>query len=170
MNKDIKPIAYLLVGLPGSGKSTWAEPYLARQFELVSSDAYIENMAKMAGKTYGDIFQHTITEATKWMNKCFESAAQNYRNLIWDQTNLTMKSRRPKLNKLLEAGYDVVAVTFEIPAYELEARRKKRAGETGKDIPPSVLESMGKTYQRPTRLEGFSRVIIVTTEGEKDGD
>jgi predicted kinase len=171
MNKEVKPIAYMLVGLPGSGKSTWAEPYLQREgYELVSSDAYIERIAEEMGKPYGDIFKQYIDEATKWMHLCFDTAAKNYRNLVWDQTNLSMKTRRPKLNKLLEAGYDVVAVTFEIPAYELEARRMKRAGETGKVIAPSVLESMGKTYQRPTRLEGFSKVIIVTEAGEKEGE
>ena len=162
----IKPIAYMLVGVPGSGKSTWAEPYLARDFKLVSSDAYIEKTAAIAGKTYGDVFKLTIDAATKWMNECIQTYTAAYHNIVWDQTNLTMKSRRSKLDKLMAAGYDVVAVTFEIPDAELKKRRLERAEKTGKTIAPSIMESMGKTYQRPTRLEGFSKVIVVTPTEE----
>lgn len=166
----IKPVAYMLVGVPGSGKSTWAEQYLARDFKLVSSDEYIEKTAASLGKTYGDVFKQTIDAATKWMNECIQNYTTACHNIVWDQTNLTMKSRRPKLDKLMAAGYDVVAVTFEIPDAELTARRRARATATGKVIAPSIMESMGKTYVRPTRLEGFSKVIIVTPTKEYVAD
>lgn len=163
----IKPIAYMLVGVPGSGKSTWAEPYLTREgYGLVSSDAYIEKVAAMAGKTYGEVFKQSIDAATKWMNECVERYVTALQGIVWDQTNLTRKSRRKKLDTLIAAGYDVVAVTFEIPDVCLEQRRRERAAKTGKTIAPSILESMGKTYERPTRPEGFSKVIIVTPAEE----
>jgi predicted kinase len=166
----LKPIAYLLVGVPGSGKSTWADPYLTKDgFQLVSTDAYIENTATMLGKTYGEIFKATIGEATKIMEDSINKFMAASQNMVWDQTNLSMKSRREKLNKLLDAGYDVTAVAFEIPTTELENRRKSRELATGKHIPANICESMGKTYQRPTRLEGFKRVIIVTPDGEIEG-
>ena len=168
--KNIKPIAYMLCGVPGSGKSTWAEPYITKDgFQLISSDAYIELMAQAMGKTYGDIFKSTIGEATKWMETILNQSLSASQNVIWDQTNLSMKSRREKLNKLLDAGYDVTAVAFEIPTRELERRRIEREQKTGKHIDPNICESMGKTYVRPTRLEGFKRVIIVTPDGEIEG-
>ena len=162
----IKPVAYMLVGVPGSGKSTWAEPYLARDFSLVSSDAYIEQRADEAGKTYGEVFQKYIKDATKYMEQCIRNYTAVLANIIWDQTNLTRKSRRKKIDTLIAAGYDVVAVTFEIPDSELTARRIARAEKTGKAVPPSILESMGKTYERPVRPEGFTKVIIVTPTEE----
>ena len=166
----MKPIAYMLIGVPGSGKSTWAEPYITdKGFQLVSSDVYIENAARMMGKTYGDIFKATIGEATKWMEERINTALSGYQNLIWDQTNLSMKSRRAKLNRLLDAGYAVTAVAFEIPTKELELRRKARELSTGKTVDPNICESMGRTYQRPTRHEGFTRVLIVTPTGEIEG-
>jgi predicted kinase len=171
MKTFIKPHAYMLIGVPGSGKSTWAEPMLHREGPcLISSDAYIEKMAEAMGKTYGDIFKSTIGEATKWMETQLHDAIKSANKIVWDQTNLTMKSRRQKLNMLLDAGYDVTAVAFECPAPELERRRKERAAKTGKEIPPSILESMTAQYVRPTRLEGFTYVIIVTPEGERPGD
>lgn len=160
-------VAYMLIGVPGSGKSTWAEPYLLRNDALlISSDAYIEKVAASLGKTYGDIFKATIGEATKWMENQLNTAIKNMNQIVWDQTNLSSKSRRQKLNRLLDAGYEVVAVAFECPAPELARRRKERAEKTGKDIPPSIIESMTAQYVRPTRLEGFHRVIIVTPEKE----
>lgn len=164
----IKPIAYMLIGVPGSGKSTWAEQYLARDFKLVSSDEYIEKAAAAMGKTYGDVFKQSIDAATKWMNDSIRTYTEACQNIVWDQTNLTMKARRPKIDKLIAAGYDVIAVTFEVPDADLEHRRHLRERATGKAIPPSILESMGKTYVRPTRLEGFSKVILVTPEGETE--
>ena len=166
----IKPIAYMLIGVPGSGKSTWAESYITKDgFQLISSDAFIEASAKMLGKTYGEIFKATIGEAAKFMESQINTVLATSQNLVWDQTNLSMKSRRDKLNKILNAGYDVTAVAFEIPTKELTERRIKRERETGKNISANICESMGKTYQRPTRLEGFTRVIIVTPNGEIEG-
>jgi predicted kinase len=163
----MKPVAYILVGLPGAGKSTWAEPYLAReQYELVSSDFYIDTIAKQMGKTYGDVFKDTIDAATKFVNVQIELFTKFFRNIVWDQTNLTLKSRRGKIDRLRAAGYEVVAVAFECPAEELKRRREERAAQTGKHIPPSTVEAMTAQYVRPTRVEGFDRVIIVTPTEE----
>ncbi len=164
-----RPTAIMLVGLPGSGKSTWMAPYLLRGYGIVSTDDYIEKMAQSMGKTYGDIFKTTIGAATKWMDNQFNIYARAAQNIVWDQTNLSMKSRRKKLNQLTDAGYNVIAVAFEIPTNELTKRREHRERETGKKISESVLEEMGKSYQRPTRLEGFSKVYIVTANGEFEG-
>jgi predicted kinase len=162
----MKPIAYMLVGVPGSGKSTWMEPFLARDYKLVSTDDYIEKNAAARGQTYDEVFRQMIKPATAWMNNCAKAYTDACRQIIWDQTNLTPKSRRPKLDLLKAAGYEVIAVAFECPAKELERRRLLRAEQTGKSIPPSVLETMTAQYVRPTRLEGFDKVIIVTPEGE----
>lgn len=163
MTTNTRPICFMLVGVPGSGKSTWAANLLEdSQTVLLSTDAYIEQMANAVGKTYGEVFESTIKEATSWMKKQRDAAIANAKNIVWDQTNLTIKSRRPKLDALREAGYDVIAVVFEIPDEELKARREAREKATGKTIHPSILEQMGKDYQRPTRVEGFQKVIIVT--------
>ena len=100
------------------------------------------------------------------MEKALNDAIAQSLNIIWDQTNLSAKSRHAKLQRLIQAGYNVTAVSFELDTDELERRRLKREVETGKTIAPSVLEAMGKTYVRPTRVEGFAKVIIVTPDGE----
>lgn len=166
--QEKKPMAYMLVGVPGSGKSTWLESFLPRvpDAHIISTDNYIESMATMMGTTYGNIFKDYINEANKNLEVMLKEALAATQTVLWDQTNLNIKTRRPKLNRLLNAGYDVTAVAFECPAYELRRRRIEREEKTGKFIPMSILESMTATYTRPTRLEGFREVIIVTPEGE----
>ena len=156
-----KPICYFLVGLPGSGKSTWSQNILNKfpDTVLISSDQYIERAAEKAGKSYGDVFQNEIKAATAKMNSALSSAVAEHKDIIWDQTNLTAKGRANKLAKL--EGYDVVAVCFEIPREELDARRAKRKGENGKDVPDHIIANMAAQYERPKAGEGFSEIRIV---------
>lgn len=166
LNKD-KPIAIMLIGVPGSGKSTYYEEFLSRDYShYISSDAYIEKKAAEQGTSYGAIFNTLIKVATKWMEEQLQIAIDAYKSLVWDQTNLSRKARRHKLDMLIAAGYAVHAIAFEIPEDELERRRTKRQAETGKSIPQSILQTMGNSYERPTMVEGFSKVTIITPDGE----
>ena len=160
MNKKT-PIAIMLVGLPGSGKSTYTAPLLSNGFTLISSDAYIEAVAAQQGKTYSEVFQGTIKAAGDYMHSQLRQAIAAKEPIIWDQTNLTAKSRASKIQQLLQAGYEVDAIAFEIPPAELERRRVKRAAETGKTIASHILVSMAKTYERPTKEEGFNKVSVI---------
>ncbi len=46
---DTKPIAYVLVGFPGSGKSTWAKNH-PQKLPIASTDSYIEDCAAEKNK------------------------------------------------------------------------------------------------------------------------
>lgn len=158
MNTPLKPICYFLVGLPGSGKSTWVAKN-APDAIIISSDQYIEQRAAAQGKTYGDVFKDEIKAATAEMNATLENAIICRLPIVWDQTNMNAKTRATKLAKL--KNYNVVAVAFEISQDELNSRLKKRDRETGKAIPGHIMKSMAASYQRPTVDEGFSKVIII---------
>jgi predicted kinase len=46
------PKCYQLVGIPGSGKSTWhSEQEWMQGFAYISTDRYVEEFAKNSGKT-----------------------------------------------------------------------------------------------------------------------
>ena len=154
-----KPICYFLIGPPGSGKSTWVRD-LPNKFVVISTDTYIEKVALQSGKTYGDVFKDNIKDATKEMEMALQKATVLGKSIIWDQTNMSVKSRAGKLITLKK--YDVIAVAFEIPPDELARRLKKRKAETGKDIPPHIVASMVASYQPPTMDEGFFSIVKVT--------
>lgn len=64
--------------------------------------------------------------------------------LIWDQTNVVKSARIKKLKPLIEKGYVIIGLTFEIPEEEWQKRIEKREKEGGKVIPKFVINKMKK--------------------------
>jgi predicted kinase len=153
------PKLFMLVGLPGAGKSTWIRNQtLTDDAIILSTDAYIEDRALAEDKTYSEAFADYIYDATAQLHEDLEYAMQNGKDIIWDQTNLTLRGRREKLDKVM-GSYEKIAVVFKTPD-DIAERLMKRES-TGKIIPVSIFTSMKNTYEPPTRFEGFSRIIEV---------
>lgn len=155
MNKT----AYILIGIPTSGKSTWVNEMLPilENFEVISTDNIIEDIAKSEGKTYSEVFADNIKDATSTMMDNLNEAKRQNKSIIWDQTNCSVKSRKNKI-RLLD-GYEKIAVVFEIPSQiELERRLQSRPG---KHIPFSVMNSMIDSFTIPTSDEGFDFIMHV---------
>ena len=131
---------------------------------LIATDPYIENLATITGKSYNELFDIEIANATEWMNEQQGYAVKHNNPIIWDQTNLTVKSRRAKIKKLVDYGYTVVGVFFDCPADVAEQRRNDRAIRTGKSIPASVIGTMSTQLTRPSFEEGFEQIIVITPE------
>lgn len=148
----------MLCGIPTSGKSTYVESLLKIDYWLnsvvLSTDYYIDYYAKKVGKTYNEVFDDYVSVATDSMNKCLRFAIENNKNIIWDQTNLSVKARRKKLSKL-PPNYSLGAVYFEISLEEALERNKHREG---KFIPESILKRMYHQFEKPTVSEGFDYV------------
>lgn len=159
------PLAYMLIGVPASGKSTWAKNHLGakspmRRDNLVylSTDHYIERFAKrMGNKTYSEVYETIMPRATRLMNRALRLAVHRKRDLVWDQTSLTAKTRKHKLHSL--RSYFKVAVVFQIPDSEELARRL--ASRPGKIIPDTVMQWMVNSYEPPTIEEGFHEIWYV---------
>jgi gluconate kinase len=79
------------------------------------------------------------------------------KDIIWDQTSLTEKSRIRKFNMLRD--YEHIAVVFPTPDKDELSRRL--ASRPGKNIPDGVMKSMIRGFQMPTEAEGFNEIRIV---------
>jgi predicted kinase len=155
-----KPIAFIMVGLPGSGKSTWSKTLLqSGQFDLISTDHFIDLEAQKQGKTYDDLHREYIKEADKICRSYLKEVIEAKRNLIWDQTNLSVKSRRSCVQQLKD--YVRIAVVFKIDKETLQSRLNLRAEVEGKTISESILSRMCNYFQIPTLEEGFHQIIEV---------
>lgn len=147
---------YMLVGVPGSGKSTWIKNN-EHNAVVLSTDNYIERAAEKHGKTYSEVFQDTIDFATKQMEKDLLQAVRDDRDIIWDQTNLTAKARKSKLSRIPKS-YKKVAVFFSVPS----DLRDRLASRPGKSIPEPIVLSMINQLQPPMKEEGFDEVIYAS--------
>lgn len=152
---------YMLIGLPGSGKSTWMERnrnFLPR-FKHLSTDKTIDRMAALQNKTYNEIFSNeTMKIANRQLQDDLETAIDHEMAIVWDQTNMTRKSRAPKIATLKAANYKIYALIFNEPA-DLEARLASRPGKV---IPYHVIASMRNSYQEPSFDEGFDEIRIIS--------
>ena len=153
------PFVLMMVGVPGSGKSTWIRNYVTLFPDTVvaSTDRIIEKYAFENGTTYNAVFNTLIKDAEKMMNEDIDRAIQEQKNIIWDQTNLTVKTRFRKLSRF-PYHYHRYAMFMETPPSNEHKYFLNSAERAGKDIPEHILESMIDSVQPPTLEEGFDRV------------
>jgi predicted kinase len=149
------PKVYVLVGVPGSGKSTWiAQQDWARDCSIVSTDRWIEMFARELGRTYSEVFDLFMPAAVRAMSAQVALAQQQGRDIVWDQTSVSVASRAKKFASL--PNYEHVAVVFATPEPAELARRL--AQRPGKVIPESVVQHMINTFELPTESEGYREI------------
>lgn len=154
----MKNKCYQLIGIPGSGKSTWVKNQeWAKDIPVVSTDKFVDEHAAKEGKTYSEVFDSYMPIAVKLMANQVLICRANNKDVIWDQTSTTIASRKKKFNMLPD--YEHVAVVFKVP--EPAELFRRLASRPGKDIPVDVIEMMIKNFEEPTLEEGFTEIIVV---------
>ena len=148
---------YILIGLPGVGKTTWWMNYSNRENDYyLSTDDIIGSIATKYGFTYSECFKELYPFAEKVMNERLEEAAslQNV-DVYIDRTNMSRKSRAKFIEFGKKHGFIIHAVEFKTPD---EQEHKRRLNRPGKVIPDYVIENMKKSYEEPTLEEGFDGI------------
>jgi predicted kinase len=154
----------MMCGIPCAGKSTYIRRGTENsdvfdEYVILSTDNYIEEYAASVGKTYNEVFDEAIKDATTKMYQDLDLAIQRGKSIIWDQTNLSKKSRRQKLKKIPDT-YTKTVVILPITLEDALIRNSQRAN---KFIPRSVLHRMFLQFEMPTEEEGFD--VIMTHDG-----
>jgi predicted kinase len=149
------PKCYQLVGVPGSGKTTWfRNQEWTDKCYYISTDKHVEAYAEAHGKTYSEVFADYMPIAVENMVEEVERAKAAGCDIIWDQTSTTVSSRLKKFRMLPD--YEHVAVVFKTPDIdELKTRLKSRPGKV---IPKRVIETMIEFWEEPTEEEGFKEI------------
>ena len=140
----------VLVGLPGSGKSTYLERIGAAG---LSSDAIRRLLADDAtDQTIND----RVFETLRYLLR--QRLALGRPVTYIDATNLTPQERLPYIAIGADFGCQVEALYFDTP---LDVCRQRNAGRT-RVVPEEALEKMQEKLVPPTTAEGFTRVTRVS--------
>ena len=150
-----RPTLMLLVGIPGSGKSTYAHKYIKEH-----PDAICLSSDKIREELWGnEATQGDNNEVFHLMQCRAVEALNNGQSVIYDATNITRKDRAyiisqcPKFVKI--KCYIIWA-----PIETCIERDASRARTVGKD----VIDRMLKRFQAPYYDEGIDEIKIIVPD------
>lgn len=153
------PKFVMMIGLPGIGKSTYAKEHYP-DYELIDTDSWIEKYASENGVSYNEIFKKFFPKAESEMYNKLQACLESGKNMVWDQTNLTIASRIRKISKVIDYGYSIEYVVFP-PNLELALERNSM--RQNKKIPEEVIRSMIINFEYPDleREKWVNKIIMV---------
>lgn len=154
---------FMLIGVAGCGKSTYRN-YLQKRMDVfgtcvLSTDDYLEAHAKRNNVTYSEMFKTRYKHAEVFMYEDLDSAVADHKDIIWDQTNLTISTRKNKLAKIPD-NYIRHAVAFYVQPAEQHIVFERVANREGKSIPPEIIANMFRQFELPSTSEGFDFIKI----------
>ncbi len=158
MDREEKPPNItLMVGLPGSGKSTAVRHIMSNlaggDYIVLSPDDEVLAMGHAEGLNYTEsVRKFGFQKAEKIFLDQLKDALAARKNVIVDRTNLTT-GIRDMLLRDVPVDYTKTAVICEVDADELKRRLGDRAEQTSKIIPETVLTKMIAAYQPPDHPE-----------------
>lgn len=148
----------MLVGIAGSGKSTWAQHPIINGEEIkavvVSSDAIREGL-------YGDASIQTNPAAVfDVMNARALTLLLHGQSVIYDATNLRAKNRKEMLDKVRAIAPDceTICIFFETHIAECQERQSLR----DRKVPFEVIERQARQFELPQYQEGWSKILRIS--------
>ena len=154
-NRFMMSKVYMLVGVPGSGKSTYARLLSEKHnIQIISSDMVRNEMPNLKEV---DVFPEVYRRIRELIIEG--------KDLVYDATSISAKVRKrffDNMEPIPRDSYEVEAHYF-VPDFELSKNRieKRNRNRNERYFPVSALEQFVKDFETPLMSEGFSKVVMV---------
>ena len=143
MQPETEKTLAILIGIQGSGKSTFYRKFLASDYVRVNLDTL-----------------KTRTRESLLVEDCLATG----RSLAIDNTNPTRADRARYILPAREQGYRIVGYFLDA---ELDACIARNDLRTGKErIPVVGIRATARRLEPPTPSEGFDALYLVKNDGE----
>ena len=136
----------LLVGLPGSGKSTW----LAQRGEVAISSDDVRHL--LTGDAANQRVNDRVFATVRFLLE--QRLAIGMPATYIDATNLTEAERKPYLEIAERHGAQVEAIFFDLPLPECKRRNAAR----DRVVPDEAMEKLAQRLVPPALAEGFAAI------------
>lgn len=160
MTKDVSTIPEFLmvVGLPGSGKSTYVNKYYAN-YCVHSSDDIREELS-------GDATNQDINKQVfETLHKRVKADLSAGKDVVYDATNISWKRRKAFLQELNSIKCHKACVLIATP-FELCLQRNNSRDRV---VPYFAIERMYKNFDIPWYNEGWDSITIAYTDSKLAG-
>lgn len=163
---------YVMCGVPGSGKSTFAQGVvqLRREKREDSNSIIWVSRDEIRYSMFGGVENVTLDN---YYNKENQVKASFYEiinralmagaDVIADATHLNAASRKGLLKRIYAKHGRNIAIVMSTPLPTCLERNATREGV--KHVPEEVVRRMWNSFQMPTTDEGFNEIRIVDKDG-----
>lgn len=142
LKSDYEKTAYIMMGIQGSGKSTFCSRYL--------SDITRVNLDTL----------HTRNKEAILIGDCQQKGC----DYVVDNTNPTREDRARYITSAKVAGYSVVGYFMQSQLQECIKRNNQREGK--EKIPSKAIAMTSNKLEMPSYEEGFDQLYFVKNDGD----